>query len=579
VGTRGSFTPLYNGNISETIWRTANDITNGKTRGYAYEYDALNRITYADLGIKTTGAYSTSSGFDLRVDSYDKNGNIISLYRNSESPSDGLDDLRYTYDSGNKLLKVVEMDNSSYKDGGFKDGTNTGNDYSYDSNGNIISDANKGIVSINYNHLNLPTFIDFGGNNKIEYFYDATGIKQKKKVTDTGNITTTDYAGNYIYENDVLQFFNHAEGYVTPDGSGGFNYVYSYLDHLGNVRLNYSDLDNNGSISTSEILQENNYYPMGLKHKGYNTNIISEHKWKYNGKELQDELDLNWYDLGARNLDHALGRFMNVDPKSEQYNFQSPYAFANNNPVLFVDINGEGVDDWIKRGNQIFYDSEVTSQEQAALKYGDNAEHLDEGSTLTGTKDGEVAYQYTFRDDGTVTDSDGNSLSTNNNTTTDAGTTIIGSENKNGFRMGFSWNAAIGGGLGFDIGFVRDAGGKSGLYFNTNLNVGLGVDIGVDGASIQSTHSGPFLLDEYNGNSYSINGGLSAYGVGTGGAYGGTVDETKYKSVGSRMNVSNFGTSDKSRGYKEYSKNYTTPSKSPNVITGGMVRKTKTRVW
>lgn len=35
-------------------------------------------------------------------------------------------------------------------------------------------------------------------------------------VNDNGNITTTTYAGNYIYENDKLQFFNHPEGYVVP---------------------------------------------------------------------------------------------------------------------------------------------------------------------------------------------------------------------------------------------------------------------------------------------------------------------------------------------------------------------------
>ena len=360
IGTRSSFTPLYNGNISETIWRTANDISSEKTRGYAFEYDALNRIAYADLGIKTTGSYNLGSGFDLSVDSYDKNGNIESLYRNSESPGDAMDDIRYTYDSGNKLLKVQELATTSFKDNGFKDGNTSGDDYDYDTNGNMTKDLNKGITSISYNHLNLPETITINNNPNIGiilYIYDATGVKLQKVVNNTGesSVTITDYVGNYIYENDVLQFFNQPEGYVEPedptDYSLGFNYIYQYKDHLGNVRLSYSDANNNGSIEvtsdplTTEIIEENNYYPFGLKHKGYNTNIVSEHKWKYNGKELQDELDLNWYDLGARNLDHALGRFMNIDPRAEDYNFQSVYAFANNNPVRFVDINGEGVDD------------------------------------------------------------------------------------------------------------------------------------------------------------------------------------------------------------------------------------------
>lgn len=54
---------------------------------------------------------------------------------------------------------------------------------------------------------------------------------------------------------------------------------------------------------------------------------------------------------------------MNVDPRSEQYSFQSSYAFANNNPVLFIDINGEGVDDWVERKNgSIYWDKNATSQ-------------------------------------------------------------------------------------------------------------------------------------------------------------------------------------------------------------------------
>jgi len=92
------------------------------------------------------------------------------------------------------------------------------------------------------------------------YVYDATGTKLRKTV----NGVTTDYAGNFIYENNVLQFFNQPEGYVEPSGSGGFNYVYQYKDHLGNIRLSYTDKNNNGVINvtsdpnTTEIVEENN---------------------------------------------------------------------------------------------------------------------------------------------------------------------------------------------------------------------------------------------------------------------------------------------------------------------------------
>ena len=61
---------------------------------------------------------------------------------------------------------------------------------------------------------------------------------------------------------------------MSPDGSGGYDYVYQYKDHLGNIRLSYSDSDGDGAITAStEIIEENNYYPFGLKHKGYNSDI------------------------------------------------------------------------------------------------------------------------------------------------------------------------------------------------------------------------------------------------------------------------------------------------------------------
>ncbi len=329
-------TALFNGNISETSWQTANDNVN---RHYTYSYDALNRIT---------GAISNSGNYNLSGVTYDKNGNILSLDRkghlnDAASTFGDMDKLVYQYDHGNQLLKVTDTDHKTY---GFKDGTNTGDDFVYDTNGNMTIDRNKGITNITYNHLNLPTTVainntDHTGN--INYIYDASGTKLKKIVTE-GSSLTTEYAGNYIYKNGNLEYFSTAEGYVTPEG-GVYKYVYQYKDHLGNVRLSYSDADNNGTIVQSEIVQEKNYYPFGLTHKGYNANVSSlgnstAQKFQYNGKELNDELGLDWYDYGARNYDVSLGRWMNIDPLAEMSYNLTPYRFAGNNPILFKDPNG-----------------------------------------------------------------------------------------------------------------------------------------------------------------------------------------------------------------------------------------------
>jgi RHS repeat-associated protein len=97
------------------------------------------------------------------------------------------------------------------------------------------------------------------------------------------------------------------------------------------------------------------YYPFGLKHNAYNAakskitikgenikDIVPtiEPKYKYNGKELQDELGLNWYDYGARNYDAALGRWLNVDPLPDIRYAHTPYNYVQNSPMFRIDPDG-----------------------------------------------------------------------------------------------------------------------------------------------------------------------------------------------------------------------------------------------
>ena len=598
-------TPLFNGNISETFWKTSSD---NNLRKYDYGYDNLNRLlkaNYSKEGSNTFNSY-------LEQLTYDKNGNIQTLQRNGDMDTDGsqfenyIDDLTYLYDgvNKNKLLRVFDATASP---SGFKDDTNGTNididineapDYSYDLNGNMISDTNKGIENITYNHLNLPVQIVFP-TGTINYIYNAKGQKVEKKVTESSVSNTTDYLGEFQYKNTALQFFSHVEGYVNATvndliAGGGyyFHYVFSFTDHLGSIRLNYSK---DPSTSVLKIIEENHYYPFGLKHSGYNSDKMMYKKegsvlrirpvsplflvinnYKYNGKEFQDELGLNMYDYHAMLYDPAIGRRNNIDPKAEESRRWSPYSYCYNNSMRFVDPDGMQGQDWIRKGSKIFFDSEIKSQAQAQSKYGDTSVHLTEGSTTIGKVDGEVKYQYTYHNDGTVSDIDGNVKSKTSNIETAGGTTIIGSENKSGFKFSFGLNAALGGGWGFDIGIAKDAGGDVSMFASSNSNVGFGADAGFSFGPIFSTHSGPFLSEDVPGQSLSVSTGIQSPFGGVGGSYGGTFSSSL--TPAQRLNTANYGTSDTGRGNVEFSRGYV-QQPSAKVSGGFMYRKSDTYGW
>jgi RHS repeat-associated protein len=362
--SNGNVSSLYNGNISETFWISSTD---GVLRKYGYRYDQLNRLEDAYYQ-RPYGINPYCGSYDESL-SYDKNGNILSLQRyghiDNFNYANSIDELEYFY-QGNRLTKVTDHSGSPH---GFKDDENNTNepDYLYDDFGNMIHDENKKIELIQYNHLNLPTtlFLDTG---TISYLYNAAGQKLRKTVqylNATYDVSITEYLDGFQYNNSVLQFFSHPEGYVlnTPDSQGdpSYDYVYQYKDHLGNIRVNFVY---DRSADDLIVLEENHYYPFGLKHENYNvtkkkmkweSELIggeemelkrvrqvpnSGYQYKYNGKEWQDELSLNWYDYHARNYDPAIGRWMNIDPLAENSRRWSPYNYCYNNPMIFVDPDG-----------------------------------------------------------------------------------------------------------------------------------------------------------------------------------------------------------------------------------------------
>jgi len=121
---------------------------------------------------------------------------------------------------------------------------------------------------------------------------------------------------------------------ITMEGTP--QYQYHVKDHLGNNRLTI----NSGGV----IVDQAAYYPFGMLMTGKYSSCINN-KYLYNGKELQDDelagVNLDWNDYGARFYDAALARWFVVDPLAEKYFEESTYIYAGNNPMIYIDPDGQ----------------------------------------------------------------------------------------------------------------------------------------------------------------------------------------------------------------------------------------------
>jgi len=113
---------------------------------------------------------------------------------------------------------------------------------------------------------------------------------------------------------------------------------------LGNARVLFSDLNKDGKVDGSEVLQENHYYPFGMNMEGpWCPDAVNSTKnhYQFNGIELFEDLDLNVNFAFYRSYDPAIGRWWQVDPKAESFYGMSVYNGMGNNPVMLSDPNGD----------------------------------------------------------------------------------------------------------------------------------------------------------------------------------------------------------------------------------------------
>ena len=385
----GVGTARYNGNISSMTWKSGNEST---VRGYKFTYDGLDRMLNATYG-ETAGISTNANRFSENVTGYDKNGNIKGLQRYGQLSSTAygmIDNLTLTL-NGNQLNRVDDAVAASTYNGGFefKNGANAADEYSYDANGNLTKDLNKGISGITYNFLNLPNAVTFSDGSTITYTYGADGTKLRTVHKIGSTTTTTDYCGNVIYENGVQKLLLTEEGYITLSDS---KYHYYLKDHQGNNRV---------VISQSGTVEEtSHYYPFG----GAFASTSNVQPYKYNGKELDTKKGLNWYDYGARHYDAVLGRFITVDALYDKHFKVSPYVYCGNEPVGRIDPDGN---DWRV---QTHYNRETDKIEykitvRAALINNSNNKELDI-KTLAGQIVEQVNAAYTISGDDFVSTMD-----------------------------------------------------------------------------------------------------------------------------------------------------------------------------
>lgn len=381
--------PLFNGNIAAMAVGIAklsspSGGAGGGSNVYNYRYDQLNRLVTMDAysGLGTTTFEPVHLDDYKEAITYDPNGNILTYNRNGATANGkplAMDAMTYNYNATTNQLNHVQDGVAAANYTEDIDNQNAGN-YTYDAIGNLISDASENLSAVTWTVYGKIASINKNGT-LINYTYDAGGNRITKTVTPAsgaGRLTiyVRDASGNVmsIYEKATATALKQIETHLYGSSRLGIinelttapasitmgsvtatlsvftrgERIFELSNHLSNVLAAINDKKighdaGNGTIDyyLADVLSSNDYAPFGMQMVGRKWNS-SSYRYGFNGKENDNEIkgEGNQQDYGLRIYDPRLGKFLSVDPLTASYPWYTPYQFAGNMPIKFIDLDG-----------------------------------------------------------------------------------------------------------------------------------------------------------------------------------------------------------------------------------------------
>ena len=309
------------GNIGRIV--TGSQVFGREGVVHTYGYDGHNRLCQATRVQQSDRVTYTMN--------YDGNGNLLAHQRTASPNSAEI--RRYTY-SGNRLASMTRSVSGT-------SGTSGNYVFNYDLNGNLTFNPERP-MQFRYNYLNLTDSIVWPeGGCRYSWLSDGSRASAAGFGSEGGK--GRDYLGSLIYDcnQSQLELSTEFSGGRLVSGPSGDSVLLYVQDHLGSVRVVLAD---------GRPAAYNEYAPFGESETAYSTDVFQGqrlapqyNRFRYNGKEEFPQPGSDLLDYGARLYDPVLCRWNAIDPLAEKYCSLSGYAYCGNNPVIFVDPNGQEI--------------------------------------------------------------------------------------------------------------------------------------------------------------------------------------------------------------------------------------------